>query len=317
MPTATTQPARRYAGNSRGFPAPTTFKRCVEWNEFASAALGAWLGAASYDAHHCFRQRLPPLHFPSLFETLAEALAFPAERFAFCAVGFGFDERQLEEMAAAADLRFAAVGTHLQRAVSWRNRSDAMILAIARGEQDGGSSLKEFENASSSELAKLLLAWMADGESEFTRGAPQTHALLLQLLATNPPREIVLSLEGVARFAAAWTTARTSTCERTRENAPLTALAELDVAWDGKLFSSDPNSLESLRDQLIRAFGETQDVLSLDDRELARLQRRIGAAPDADRLNFERLLDGIRAAQRGATPDCLRAVRLDHFRLLI
>src|SRR4051794_10820632 len=130
MPTPATHPARCDSGSARGFPAPTILKRCAEWNEFASAVLGAWLGAASRTAHPCFREHLPPIHFPRLFETLAEALAFPAERFAFCAVGFGFDERQLEEMAAAAGVRFAAVGTHLQRAVSWRNRSDATILAI-------------------------------------------------------------------------------------------------------------------------------------------------------------------------------------------
>ena len=33
------------------------------------------------------------------------------------------------------------VATHLQRAATWRNRSDATILAIARGEPEGGNTL--------------------------------------------------------------------------------------------------------------------------------------------------------------------------------
>jgi hypothetical protein len=142
------------------------------------------------------------------------------------------------------------------------------------------------------------------------------HARLLQLLAENPPRQIVLSLEGVARFAATWAATRKSADPQTREDAPLMALAELDVAWDSELLGTDSGTLEGLRDNLLRAFRDTQHVLALEERDLARLERKSAAASDAARPKFDGLLDAIRAAQRGATPDRLRGIRLDHFRLL-
>jgi hypothetical protein len=267
---------------------------------------------------------LPPLDFPRFFETLGKALEHPTERFAFCAAGFDLDEPKLEEMAIRAGLRFAAVATHLQRAATWRNRSDATILAIARGEPEGGNTLQEFATASSAELARILLTWMADPEHEFTRGTPAVHGRLLSLLGTKPPKPLVLSLEGVSRFAAAWAAARASTDPHTQQDAPHFALAELEIAWDGDLFTTKASSPENLREHLLRAFRETQDVLSFGDAEIApgpqkpgSLVRKALAAPDAERPKFEALIDAIRAAQRGPTPERLRAIRLDHHRLLV
>jgi hypothetical protein len=266
---------------------------------------------------------LPQLDFPRFFETLAKELEHPPEGFAFCAAGFGVDEPTLEAMATRAGLRFAAVATHLQRAATWRNRSEATILAIARGEPEGGNTLQEFTTASSAVLAKVLLRWMADPEHEFSRNAPPTHGNLLRLLANNPPKPLVLSLEGVSRFAAAWATARASSDPLTQQDAPHTALAELEIAWDGDLFATKMSSPESLRDNVLRAVRETQEVLALGDAEIApgppkvgSLVRKVQNAPVAERANLEALIEAIRAAQRGPTPERLRAIRLNDYRRL-
>jgi hypothetical protein len=122
-----------------------------------SESVARWLGNAAQPGRACLRMNLPMLDFARFFETLAKVLEHPTDAFAFCAAGFGVDEPGLEAMASRAGLRFAAIATHLQRAATWRNRSDATIVAIARGEPEGGNTLQEFSTASSRELAQVLL----------------------------------------------------------------------------------------------------------------------------------------------------------------
>ena len=288
----------------------------------ASEALARWLGSTARPGRHCLRSNLPSIDFPRFFATLANQIEHDAPKFSFCAAGFGQDEPALQAMAERAGLHFKAVATHLQRAAVWRNTEDTTILALARGEPEGGNTLQEFAKASSAELANVLLAWLADPEHEFSdvRRAPELHGRLLKLLAEQPPHGLVLSMDAVCRFAAAWSTARESTDAQIRNDAPLAALAELTVAWDGDLMQtrgdSDERRRESLKENLIRAIQTTQEVLALGERELSKLDERATAADASDRPAFETLLSAIREAQRNSTAERLCLIRLDHYRKL-
>ena len=290
--------------------------------EAASEALARWLGMTARPGQPCLGMKLPTLDFPRFFETLARSIEHEPQDFALCAAGFDLDEPTLRAMAERAGLHFHDVATHLQRAATWRNLSDATILAIARGEPDGGNTLQEFKKATSGELASVLLRWLADPEHEFSdaRQAPEVHGRLLDLISKQPPPALVLSLEGVCHFAAAWAAARASGDAQTRNDAPLLALPELSVAWDGDLFNtrgdSDERRRESLRENLIRALQSTQEVLALSDKELDKLATRAARADAADQPAYETLLTAIREAQRGPTAERLRRIRLDHYRKL-
>ena len=279
----------------------------------ASEAVARWLGRTAQPGRHCLRTTLPVLDFPHFFRVLASQLEHEARNFAFCVAGFDLDEPAVQAMTDRAGLSFHAVATHLQRAAEWRNRSEATILALARGEPDGGNTIQEFANASSTELARILLAWVADPEHEFsdTRRAPELHGKLLKLLSEIPPAGIVLSLEGVCRFVATWAVARASNDAQVRNDAPLGALSELGLAWDGDLFAT-----RELRDNLKRSLESTQEVLSLSDKHLQQLATRIEQGDAAERPAFRVLLAAIGDAQRGCTAERLRAIRLDHWRKL-
>lgn len=301
---------------------PGGFTLSLTNEQAASEALARWLGNTASPGRHCLRLNLPALDFPRFFETLARQLEHDAAQFSFCAAGFALDEPALQAMTDRAGLHFRAVATHLQRAASWRNTEDTTILALARGEPEGGNTLQEFAKASSSELAKVLLDWLADPEHELSdaRNAPELHGRLLKLLADAPPPGLVLSLDAVCRFAATWSAARDSTDPQTKNDAPLAALPELGLAWDGDLLQtrgdSDERRRESLRENLIRAMQSTQEVLSLGERELEKLDQKVVHSETADRPAFESLLVAIREAQRGPTAARLRRIRLDHFRKL-
>jgi hypothetical protein len=279
----------------------------------ASEAVARWLGQTARPARHCLRTNLPVLDFPHFFQILAGQLEHEARNFAFCVAGFDLDEPAVRAMTDRAGLRFYAIATHLQRAAEWRNQSEATILALARGEPDGGNTIQEFANASSTELARILLAWVADPEHEFSdsRRAPEPHGKLLKLLSETPPAGIVLSLEGVCRFIATWAAARASADAQARNDAPLGALSELGLAWDGDLFAT-----REMRENLKRAIESTQEVLSLSDKHLQQLAKKIEQGDAAERPALRRLLVAIGDAQRGCTAEHLRTIRLDHWRKL-
>jgi hypothetical protein len=272
------------------------------------------MGIASSDGTHCFRPYIPSIDFPRLFESMAEYLPNSGTMFAFCAADCDFDDQQLAEMAAAAGLRFAAVGSHLQKAVLWRNRSEATILAIARGEPPEASSIREFADASSADLGRAILTWTAEFMHDSIHEEHPTHLELLGLLATNPPAQMAVSLDAAARFAAAFTASHASEDAQTRSDAPLSALAELGVAWDAEL--CEPGG-ESLRKKLSRAIRDTDRALALDERQIASLERRIEQFPASDRRELESLPESIHNIQRATTPDRLRRVRLKHLRQMI
>ena len=225
-------------------------------------------------------------------------------------------------MVERADLKFRSVATHLQKAASWRNSDDTTILAIARGEPEGGNTLQEFAKASSGELAQVLLGWLADPEHDFSnaRLAPDLHGRLLKILHEQPPSGIVLSLDAACRLAAAWSAARESADAQVRQDAPLIAIAELQIAWDGELLQtkgdSEERRKESLRENFIRAMQSTHEVLSLGERELDRLEKKIATADAQERPALEALIVAIREAQRGPTAAKLRNIRLELYRKL-
>ena len=289
----------------------------------AAEAVARWLGHTARPGRHCRRRNLPALDFPRFFAVLQTQLEHQSSEFSFCAAGFGCDEPTLQAMAQQAGFHFSNVATHLQRAAVWRNIEDTTIIALARGEPEGGNTLEEFQTASSSELASVLLSWLADPEHEFsdTRRAPDLHGRLLRILAEQPPQGLVLSMDAVCRFAAAWSAARESADAQIRADAPLAALAELGVAWDGDLMQtrgdSDERRKESLRENLIGAMRTTQDLLALGERELSKLEDRVARADTADRPAYQALLATIREAQRSATAEKLRRIRLDHYRKLV
>jgi len=288
----------------------------------AADALARWLGTTAKPGRHCLRINLPPIDFQRFFATLAGQIEHESSDFSFCAAGFGIDEPTLQSLAQRAGHRFRAVATHLQRAAVWRNTEDTTILALARGEPEGGNTLQEFAKASSAELAEALLFSLADPEHEFSdvRRAPDLHGRLLKMLAEQPPHGLVLSLDAVCRFAATWSEARENADAQVRNDAPLAALAELGVAWDGDLMQtrgdSDERRRESMRENLIRALQSTQEVLALGERELSKLEDRAARADAADRPAFQTLLATIRDAQRGSTAARLKRIRLDHYRRL-
>jgi len=289
----------------------------------AAEAVARWLGQTARPGRHCRRKNLPALDFPRFFAVLQTQLVHESSGFSFCAAGFGLDEPTLQAMAQQAGFHFRNVATHLQRAADWRNNEDTTIIALARGEPECGNTLEEFQTASSSELASVLLSWLADPEHEFSdiRHAPDLHGRLLRTLAEQPPQGLVLSMDAVCRFASAWSAARGNADAQTRNDAPLTALAELGVAWDGELMQtrgdSDQRGRESLRENLIAAMRATQDVLALGEREISKLDDRAARADAADRPSHRALIAAIREAQRSATAEKLRRIRLDHYRKLV
>jgi hypothetical protein len=289
----------------------------------AAEAVARWLGQTARPGRHCRRRSLPALDFPRFFAVLQTQLEHDSSHFSFCAAGFDCDEPTLQAMAQHAGFNFRNVATHLQRAAVWRNIEDTTIIALARGEPEGGNTLEEFQTASSSELASVLLSWLADPEHEFSdiRRAPDLHGRLLKILAEQPPQGIVLSMDAVCRFAAAWSMARESGDHQTRNDAPLTALAELGVAWDGDLMQtrgdSDERRKESLRENLIDAMRYTQELVAMGERELSKLEARVARANPSDRPSFQALLTAVREAQRSATAEHLRRIRLDHYRRLV
>jgi hypothetical protein len=288
----------------------------------AAEAVGRWLGKIARPGRHCLRTNLPQLDFQRFFTTLANQIEHDASEFSFCAAGFELDEPTLQTIVGRTDLRFRNVATHLQKAAAWRNSEDTTILAIARGEPEGGNTLQEFEKASSGELAQVLLGWLADPEHDFsnTRLAPELHGRILKLLHEQPPAGIVLSLDAACRFAAAWSSARASADAQVRNDAPLIAMAELGIAWDGELMQtrgdSDERRKESLRENFIRSMQSTQEVLSLGERELERLAQKVAHADAQERPSLEALIIAIKEAQRGPTAVRLRSIRLELFRKL-
>lgn len=288
----------------------------------AAEAVARWLGKVAIPGRHCLRTNLPQIDFPRFFDTLANQIEHTAADFSFCAAGFDLDEPTLQMLVGRTNLRFGNVATHLQKAAAWRNSEDTTILAIARGEPEGGNTLQEFAKASSGELAKILLGWLADPEHEFssTRLAPDLHGRLLKLLHEQPPPGVVLSLDAACRFASAWSSARESTDPQVRNDAPLIAIAELQIAWDGELLQtrgdSDERRKESLRDNLIRAIQSTQEVLSLSEQELQKLALKVARTDDQERPGLEALLLAIKEAQRGPTAARLRSIHLELYRKL-
>jgi hypothetical protein len=84
------------------------------------------------------------LDFPRLFATLAAQLEHDSAAFSFCAAGFQLDDSNLSQLATRAGLHFHGMATHLQRAALWRNAEDTTIIALARGEPEGGNTLQEY-----------------------------------------------------------------------------------------------------------------------------------------------------------------------------
>ena len=286
----------------------------------ASEAVGRWLSNTAKSGQNCLRTHLPALDFDHLFKVMHRNWEHdnPAS-FAFCAANFDVDEPTLRQKTERAGLKFATIADHLQQAADWRNRSDYTIIALARGEPEGGNTLQEFTSASSEDLARGLLEWLADPEHPFSdaRVTPELHGRLLSVLSKHAPPGIVLSLDGVCRFTAAWSAARESTEPQERNDAPLFALAELGLAWDGELLNTQGDAEESLPNNLNRALIGTQEILGLSEKELEKLKiKATSFDPPSRRPMLSALISAIQDAQRGATPERLRKIRLDHWRIL-
>lgn len=294
----------------------------LSFEEAAAEAVARWVSNTVKPGKHCRKFNLPMLDFRRLFKVLKSQLESDSSHFSFCAAGFDIDEPSLLSLAKSEGLNFKNVASHLQKAALWRNNDDTTIIALSRGEPEGGNTLAEFSTSSSSDIARCLLLWISDPEHFFssTVNAPDFHGRLLNLIATDPPTNLILSLDAVSRFAAKWAESRSDEDSQIKNDAPLLALSELMIGFDSDLViikgDSEDKKKESLKENLSASIATTQEILGLQEKELKELDSKIQRLDATNRPLFNNLIPSIREAQRSGIPDNLRNLKLHLFRKL-
>lgn len=222
-----------------------------------SEALAAWIVKDIARSNDFAREGLPACDVMRLLSILATAQVFSGPSFSIAMVGFGTSDAELAGAADEAGLgALAGVTTDLHVATDWRNDRDRhpRIIALARGYNPSVHGLRFFARASSSRLASELLEW-AQKQPVF-RTTPQ-HRALLEALGRERGLASLRSLEGMARFLAAW-----SVFPEGDIDAPRKALPALGLLPDPRLFEANDlgrelqRNLELLEGVTVLAPGE-------------------------------------------------------------
>jgi len=208
--------------------------------EYTAVSIAHWIVTQLHNANDFACEGLPLLDVDVLFHQLAVNSLFAqvSGDFSFALAGFTLSTADLELVARRAGLTgIRAFSDDLHVAAQWRNDRENFprTIALATGYNAGVHTLGHYARPQAHDLAKILLEDARDQLLMRHPSSPDVHRQLLNVLATEPVLDSLLSLESCADFLAQWDDLR----EYKGNHAPWQALPALGLLQDRGLFGKD------------------------------------------------------------------------------
>lgn len=208
--------------------------------EYTAIAAARWIVSQLGTANDFACEGLPPLDVEVFFCELAGDPRFSqvATEFSVALAGFGVTTADMELASNRVGLKgVKAFADDLHVAAQWRNDRDhhPRTLALAMGYNAGVHTLGHYARPQAHDLAKALLEDARDQLATRFPSSPDVHRQLLNILATEPLVDSLLSLESCADFMACWDHLR----GQHGNHAPWESLPALGLLQDRELFGKD------------------------------------------------------------------------------
>ena len=242
--------------------------------------------AAIRDDGHLFCDQLPSMDVDRFVVALVQQAADPRD-VSLALVGYRLSETDLRDRLRAQGFPVGHVTTDLHVAAKWRNdpSDHPKIIALAKGQYPGVSTLAHFRRAGPREFAQDLLRWARTAEAQLASTPPQRE--LLKILAEDSDLSPLVSLTGVAQFLATWEELRAEN----QLDAPRRALPRLGLLPDRNLLSASGE----IADRLLKNFNLTREIAKMPGSRLQQIRRRVSLRGPQER---KKGLDVIECAEK-------------------